>query len=421
MDMLAEELEVSGKGFRIDDQLIIAVLLWVDDVVSCVDGLKNQEEILKKVHEFSLKHRLKWGQSKCQVMRVGKHVDKPKDWDLGELKIHETTSYKYLGDVISSDGKNGKNLESRKNKTQVTTVTVNSIAASEVLRGIETSVLTELHEKVTIPGLLANAESWSLNRGEKVELERTEIQALKYLFDLPTHTPTPAILYSLGTLYTNQRVDQKRLNYLHRILQRNNDHWTNRTLLTLHHLNIGWGKSINEALSEYNLPTDFTEIKNKSVRQWKQIVAQKIEVMNTKRLYQDCHKTESGTQVPKTKTAHIVPSLSYDTYRRKLQDDIIQCTKYETKAIIIARFGMLECGWNYKGSIPETCAQCNQIDDENHRLNYCIRFRETNLYDTDEKVDFSEIFSTDINTLRNILPKIEGVWNMKNAHGTMVK
>ena len=65
--------------------------------------------------------------------------------------------------------------------------------------------------------------------------------------------------------------------------------------------------------------------------------------------------------------------------------------------------------------------QSNQILDENHRLNYCIRFRETNLYDTDEKVDFSEIFSTDINTLRNILPKIEGVWNVKNAHGTMVK
>ena len=143
--------------------------------------------------------------------------------------------------------------------------------------------------------------------------------------------------------------------------------------------------------------------------------------MNTKRLYEDCHKNENGIQVPKTKTAHIVPSLSGDTYERKLRDDIIQCTKYETKAIIIARFGMLECGWNYKGSIPETCAQCNQIDDENHRLNYCIRFRETNLYDTDEKVDFSEIFSTDINTLRNILPKIEGVWNVKNAHGTMVK
>ena len=244
MDMLAEELEVSGEGFRIDDQLIIAVLLWVDDIVSCVDGLKNQEEILKKVHEFSLKHRLKWGQSKCQVMRVGKHEDQPKEWNFGEMKIHETTTYKYLGDLISSDGKNGKNLESRKNKLQVTTVTVNSIAASEVLRGIETSVLIELHEKVVIPGLLANAESWSLNRGEKIEIERMETQALKYFFDLPIHTPTPAILYSLGTLYTNQRIDQKRLNYLHRILTRNDNHWTNRTLLTLHRLNIGWGKSI---------------------------------------------------------------------------------------------------------------------------------------------------------------------------------
>ena len=66
------------------------------------------------------------------------------------------------------------------------------------------NVLIELHETVNIPGLLANAESWSLNRSEKTELERTEIQALKFLFDLPAHTPTPAIIFSVGTLFTTQ-------------------------------------------------------------------------------------------------------------------------------------------------------------------------------------------------------------------------
>ena len=82
---------------------------------------------------------------------------------------------------------------------------------------------------------------------------------------------------------------------------------------------------------------------------------------------------------------------------------------------------MLERGQDYKGSMPEMCVQCKQLDDENHRLNDCVKLQETNFYDSIEKVDFSKIYSADINILCDILPTIEGVWNMKNVHGTMVK
>ena len=64
-------------------------------------------------------------------------------------------------------------------------VSINTIAASDVLRRIETSVLLELHEKIILSALLTNAESWTLNGSNKDELDKTEIQALKYMFDLP--------------------------------------------------------------------------------------------------------------------------------------------------------------------------------------------------------------------------------------------
>ena len=99
----------------------------------------------------------------------------------------------------------------------------------------------------------------------------------------------------------------------------------------------------------------------------------------------------------------------------------MQCNKYDTKTIIIARFGMLECGRNYKGNKPETCGLCDEIDDENHRLNNCIKFCDINFYDSDIKVDFRKVFSNDIDTLREILPSIQRVWNTKTAHGTMAK
>ena len=91
---------------------------------------------------------------------------------MGEMKIEETDKYKYLGDVITPDGKNFENIQSRKNKVQATTVNINTIASSETLHNIETIVILELHEKICIPGFLNNCESWKLTKKEEMELEK---------------------------------------------------------------------------------------------------------------------------------------------------------------------------------------------------------------------------------------------------------
>ena len=121
MDLLSEEAETT-EGFHITNKFKIAFLLWVDDVVSCVEGTENQETILKKINEFAIKHKISWGQDKCSIMRIGKHTEKTNTWKIGSMPIHETSMYKYLGDVITNDGKNTENISSRKNKLQITTI-----------------------------------------------------------------------------------------------------------------------------------------------------------------------------------------------------------------------------------------------------------------------------------------------------------
>ena len=61
-------------------------------------------------------------------------------------------------------------------KILVTMVTMNTIAYSGVLNKIETAVLLELHDKINLSGLLYNAESWNLNKGEEGQLKKTEIK-----------------------------------------------------------------------------------------------------------------------------------------------------------------------------------------------------------------------------------------------------
>ena len=422
MDVLSEELQPSGMGYQLSQELLIVVLLWVDDVMTCAIGDHEQIAILEKVNEFAKKHRLQWGQAKCNVMRVGVH-DKPREektWNLGSMPIKETTTYKYLGDVISSDGKNTKNIESRKTKTYATTININSIASTEVLRRIETSVLIELHDKITIPGLLANAESWSLSKTEYTEIDKIEYQALRNLFDLPLHIPIPALIFSFGTLYTHLRIEKRRLNYLHRILNRPDSHWTKQTLQILIEENIGWAKTVKQTLQNLDLPTDLSVIKNKRPNEWKNLVDAKIEAKNKKKLLEECHKVVEGKRIEKTKTKHIIEKITNEQYTRTPSPELLSLNKQETKTIMISRFRMLECGTNYKGSMNSICQTCRKKDDEDHRLNHCKRFRATNCYDNLTKPNFNDVYSSDTNTLKAIATIIEKTWNTRNAYGSMV-
>ena len=418
MDLLAEDVIESNEGIVIDNDFIIGILLWMDDVVSCIEGEDNQLEILTKIDSFAKDHKLRWGADKCKVMPIGNHSSRP-HWQLGELEIQNCTSYKYLGDLISSNGKNKENIAERRKKMVAATMSIKTIASNEILNRIETAVLLELHEKISISSLLNNGEAWDLLIGETKELEQIELTNVKSLFDLPTKTPTPAVLHAFGLLYTSNRIAKKQLLYLHRLLNKDPNHQNSKMLKVLDKLKIGWAKQVRLMLVKYQLPTSFTTIKNTAFPHWKNYVVTALEKENKGRLYEDCHKTEHGQSIPKTKTASILDELEKVCYKRKPCDELMACTKNECKTIIMARYGMLECGRNFKGTIEYQCKSCNVVDDEEHRLNHCINFKDSNFRDCIDQIPFKSIYSTDIVSLREIVERISQVWNVKTAHGSM--
>ena len=125
-------------------------------------------------------------------MPIGNH-NTQEEWQFGEQRIKRCTTYKYLGEIISIDGKNKENIADRRKKINASTISINTIAANKVLNKIETPVLLELHGKITVPSLLNNAEAWDLTMTEQKEIEQIEISAIKSLFNLPLKTPTPAL------------------------------------------------------------------------------------------------------------------------------------------------------------------------------------------------------------------------------------
>ena len=127
--------------------------------------------------------------------------------------------------------------------------------------------------------------------------------------------------------------------------------------------------------------------------EWTNRVKRVIEKRNTERLIQDCYKKENGLNKKKTKTSHIVDQIEDPSYQRTPLKELLKFTKQETKAIMLGRYGMLECGKNFEGTKSVNCGNCNVHDDEGHRINDCSKFRTVNYFDNDTKVDFNLIFS----------------------------
>ena len=134
-----------------------------------------------------------------------------------------------------------------------------------------------------------------------------------------------------------------------------------------------------------------------------------IENTNKTRLINECHKQSGNERIIKTKKAHIVDIEKDQTYTRQPQKELMSLSKQETKTLITARFGMLECGKNYKGTLSELCRLCCCLDDEEHRMNICPKYDQTNFHNNPDGISFSTIYSDNIDDIRLIIEKIETI------------
>ena len=66
-----------------------------------------------------------------------------------------------------------------------------------------------------------------------------------------------------------------------------------------------------------------------------------------------------------------------------------------------------------------TVSYCNEPDKENHQFNFCKRYEDINLYNSDSKANFDDIYSDNIQTIKGIVTHIEKVWNVRTAHGNV--
>ena len=420
MDTVSEDLQSDPNlGIQISSSKIPA-LLFMDDVLSLAEGYDQQQKTLDAIAEFGIKHQVEWGKEKCKVLEYGTHRENKREWSLGEKIIENCQSYKYLGEVITRDGKNEENLAARLSKVKSSVRAINTCCKKEVMKKIEINVLITLHESVTLPALLYNAETWPLNITIKKHIDKMEIWAWKSMLGLPTTTPNAAVMVCSGAMFASIRVQVKQLLYLHKVLQKNDDHWTKSTLKVMIEYDIDWAKQIRENLESWNLETDLEKIKRKATNEWKREVSDAAEKKNREQILEECYIRSRTENKAKTKTKTLIPLLENEDYRRKPQMFMNRNNKLIARAYLMGRFGMLQCAANFSmGYGGKNCRQCGVLDDEQHRINDCEVWKDINLFTSNEKIDFQLLYSDDEQESMIIVGRILEMWDLVNGKNCM--
>ena len=429
MDTLAEDMAEDGRlGIDMNgaqqqqtqnQQNLMAALIFMDDVMSFAEGVHQQNLTLQAINEFGKKHQIEWGSDKCKVMETGTHKESQKEWALGEQQIKNCSTYKYLGEIISRDGKNEENLKERFKKVKATVRAINTCGKSNIMKKIEMKTLITLHDAVTLPTLLYNSETWPLNITTKKEIDKMEIWAWKSMLGLPKTTPTAAVMYCTGAMYASVRIEAKQLIYLQKILQKPEGHWTKQTLYSTKEKDTGWAKQVEALLETWQLEKDWEAIKRKSIKTWKIEVSKAAEVTNLKRLRNECYSRSRGEEKIKTKTRRIIAQLDNPLYKRK-PEAFMNENKLIAKVYVMGRYGMLKCASNFSaGYGGKDCGHCGGIDNEDHRINYCELYRDINQCDRADKVDFEKLYSESNYESMPVVGKILELWDLGNGRNCM--
>ena len=407
--LCANSIDTIGKKCRDRGQLTylykktakILPLAFVDDlngISKCGDDSRALNIFLTTQIELKkLKFHVpnKEGKTKCHKMHIGKKHDM-----CPTLKIHgtimpEVNEDVYLGDILSNDGKNTKNIKQRISKglgvvNQIFDILGNVNFGSHIF---EIAML--LRESMLVNGILTNTEVWyNLNKNEVEEFESLDKLFFRRLLEVPLTTPGEAFYLELGALPISVVIKARRINYLRTILTRKSGMLYSFFLTQWHNPCRGdWTEQVKEDLSDFGIPCSFDFIEKKSKDAFKNYVKIKAKEYALREL--------KGKQAKHSKMENIKYSnIKMQTYltSERIHPD-------QKRTIFRFRTRMERFGENYRaGSTPAICPLC-QLHFDNQELSLtCPEIRKEYKVKGDMKQIYKdEIEEEIIETITNIM------------------
>ena len=293
--------------------------------------------------------------SKCLRMHVGQRL-KP----CPPLKVHDqlmsnVSEITYLGDIVSADGRNAKNILNRSQKGTGLLCQLMKVIHSVNFGYHTVEIALLLRDSVLLNGILTNIEVWhNIFNSEVEELDKIDRQFLQKIFGVPKSVPNAALYLETGLLPISVIVKVRRINYLHTILQGPSTGMLFRVFMIQWYFPCkgDWTIQVKTDLHDFGIECNLNNIKHKSKEAFKRLVKTKAREYAFNML---CFKKESYSKMR---------NLEY--IELKAQEYLLNknFTYEEIKLVFQFRTRMLSFSENFKaGRETALCPLCNQHSD----------------------------------------------------------
>ena len=205
----------------------------------------------------------------------------------GEEEMELKEEEKYLGEIISKDGRNLKNIRARVNKGIGIMKNILNLLDGIPFGKFYYEVAIILRNSLFVSSVLYNSEVWyNLTNAELDLLETADIFLLRGILKAPKSTPKEMLFLELGILPLREIIRKRRLGFLHYILQQKSDSLIRKVFeaQNKYPTSKDWVTMVKNDLTVIDMKTTFKEIELMKKNEFMNIVRRKLEHKSLKDL-----------------------------------------------------------------------------------------------------------------------------------------
>ena len=387
-----ECLDQNKYTYMYKGEVEIPPLGMVDDLL-CISECGYKTTMVNSFIKFKTSSKkLQFGVQKCKKIHVGKYCEKFKcqtlsvdcwkeleviDEETGIGKLEETcigeeimeekSEEKYLGDIISNDGRNLKNIKARVSKGKGIVSKIMSIIDSIPFGNHYFEIGVILRDSLLSSSMLCNSETWyNITKAELNLLETIDVMLLRRILKAPKSTPKEMLFLELGCLPYKEIIKKKRLMFLQYILHEDPSSMVHKYFEAQmrNPTPKDWVTTVGNDLKELGMNVNFADIKAMSKGKFKSMLKLNIK----KKAIMELEKKKSKH----SKVNHIKHGfLKIQSY---LMPSEMKMSNEERQLIFKLRSGVTNVKMNTKGMYDDY--ECELCGEENETQKHILECKE---------------------------------------------
>ena len=189
--------------------------------------------------------------------------------------MKKVTEWKYLGDVLESDGKCDSNIKEWVRKGTGASIQVCQMLSDLCLGKYYFQSAVILRTSLFLSTLISNSEAWVNVSAKNVsDLERIDEQLLRNFLSSQRNTPKETLYLETGSIPVRFVVIARRINFLHHILCEDKDSLLSRFFQAQcsEPIKGDWISTVKKDLENLSINLSFEEISKLSKQSFKTLV-----------------------------------------------------------------------------------------------------------------------------------------------------